>query len=60
MFTLIIREKQTKNKENISNLTVEYLEKYSSTVQQLAYRGWYQVNRQEELLTGGERGGGRW
>ena len=30
---------------------VQYLEKYSSTVQQLVYRGWHQVNRQEELLT---------
>ena len=29
------------------NLTVQYLEKYSSTVQQLAYRGWHRVNRQE-------------
>ena len=36
------------------------LEKYSSTVQQLAYRGWHWVNRQEELLTGGGRGGGKW
>ena len=45
--------------ENIFNLTVQSLEKYSSTVQQLAYRGWHRVNRQEELLTGGGRGGGR-
>eukprot|EP00069_Balaena_mysticetus_P007436 bmy_05528T0 len=35
---------------------IQYLEKYSSTVQQLAYKGWYRVNRQEELLTGGGRG----
>ena len=41
------------------NLTVQYLEKYS-TVQQLAYRGLHWVNRQEELLTGGERAGGWW
>eukprot|EP00069_Balaena_mysticetus_P019633 bmy_12318T0 len=34
---------------------VIYLEKYSSTVQQLAYRVWHRVNRQEELLTGGGR-----
>ena len=34
--------------------------KHSSTVQQLAYRGWHQVNRQEVLLTGVGRGGGRW
>ena len=32
----------------------------SSIVQQLAYRGCHQVNRQEELLTRGGRGGGRW
>ena len=29
---------------------VQYLEKYSSTIQQPASRGWHQVNRQEELL----------
>ena len=45
-------------KINIFNLTVQYLEKYNSTVQQLACRGWHQVNRQEELLTGGGSGGG--
>ena len=40
---------------------MQSLEKYSSTVQQLAYRGWHRVNRQEELLTGGgeEVGDGR-
>ena len=27
-------------------------------MQQLASRGWHRVNRQEELLTGGGRGGG--
>ena len=32
------------------NLTVQYLEKYSSTVQLLAYRDWHWLNRQEELL----------
>ena len=42
------------------DLRVLYLEKYSSPVQQLAHRGWHQVNRQEELLTGVGRGGGRW
>ena len=47
-------------KGNIFILTVQYLEKYSSAVQQLASRGWHRVNRQEELLTGGGRGGGRW
>ena len=39
-------------------ITVQYLEKYNSTEQWLAYRGWHQVNRQEELLTGGGRGCG--
>ena len=39
---------------------LQNLEKYSSTAQQLAYRGWHQVNRQEELPTGGGRGQGRW
>ena len=29
----------TKNKENIFNLTVQYLENFSSTLQQLAYQG---------------------
>ena len=29
-------------------------------IQQLAYRGWHQVNRQEELLTGRGRRSGRW
>ena len=41
------------------NLIVQYLEKYNGTVQQLAYRGWHQVNRQEELLTRGGGEGGR-
>ena len=38
---------------------VQYLEKYSSTEQQLVYRGWHCVHRQEELLTGGGKGGER-
>ena len=54
-----MHKKQTKNTENIFNLTVEYLEKHCSPVQQLAHRGWHRVNRQEELLTGGGSGGGR-
>ena len=29
----------TKNKENVLNLTVQYFGKYGSTVQQMAYRG---------------------
>ena len=60
-FTQIIhKNEQAKKQENIFHLTVKYPEKFSSTVQQLAYRGWHRVNRQEELLTGGGRGGGRW
>ena len=42
------------------SFTVQYLEKYSGTIQQLASRGWHQVNRQEELLAGGRREDGRW
>ena len=33
--------KNTENKENIFYLTVQYLEKYSSAVQQLVYMGWH-------------------
>ena len=44
----------------ILNLTGQYLEDYSSTVKELASRDWHRENRPEELLTGGERGGGRW
>ena len=33
------KQKNTKNKENIVNLTVQYLEKYSSTVQQAGIQG---------------------
>ena len=54
--TQIIHKKQPKNKENIFNLVVYYLEKYSSVVQQLAGRGWHA--RREELLTGGGRESG--
>ena len=42
----------TTNKENIFNIIVQCLEKYSSTIQQLAYKGWHWVHSQEELLTG--------
>ena len=49
---------KTKKKENIFNLTVQFLEKYSSPIQQLIYRGWHGVNRQEGLLSkGGSEGG---
>ena len=30
-----------KNKETIFNLTVQDLDEYSSTLQQLTYRGWH-------------------
>ena len=53
-------EKYSNNKKEIFNLTMQYPEKYSTTVQELAYWGWHQVNRQEELVTGGGRGGGGW
>ena len=33
--------KKTENKENTLNLRVQYLEKCSSTAQQLAYRVWH-------------------
>ena len=35
LFTQIIHKIDTKNKEDISNLTVQYFEKSSNTVQQL-------------------------
>ena len=54
LFTLIIHNKT----KNIFNLTVQLLEKYNSTVWQLAHRDWHQVSRQEELLPGGGRRGG--
>ena len=41
----------------IFNLTVQYLAKYSSSVQQLAYRGRHQVTRHKELLKKGEEVG---
>ena len=37
------------------NLSGQSHEKYVSTVQQLAYKGWHRRNRQEELLSGGGR-----
>ena len=53
LFTKIIQ----KIKKSFSIL--QYLEKKCSIVQWLAYRAWHQVNRPEELLTGGGRGGER-
>ena len=41
LFTQIIHKNKQTEKLNIFNLTVQYLEKFSSTVQQLAYRGWH-------------------
>ena len=52
LFTLITHNKT----KNIFNLTAQFLE---STVV-LAHRDWHQVGRQEELLTGGGTGDGRW
>ena len=43
LFTQIIHKKI-----NIFSLIVQYLEKCSGVVQQLASRGWHRVNRQEE------------
>ena len=40
-------------RENLLNITVQYFEKYNSTVQKLAFTDWYQVNKQEELLIRG-------
>ena len=48
------------NKESILNLTVQYLKKHSSAVQQLAHRGWHQVDQARGVTDGGGRGGGRW
>ena len=45
--------KQTRKQEDIFNLILHCLEKYSSTAQELA-------DRQGELLTGAGRGAGRW
>ena len=47
------------NTNNIAFLIIQY-STLNSTEQQQAYRGWHQVNRQEELLIGEERGCGRW
>ena len=52
LFTLITHNKT----KNIFNLTAQFLE---STVV-LAHRDWHQVGRQEELLTGGGTGDGRY
>lgn len=38
------------------NLTVQYLGKYNSSAQHLAYRGWHRAKRQEGLPTRGRRG----
>ena len=57
LFTQIMHKKI---KKTLLVLQYGILEKHSNTEQQLAYMGWCQVNGQEELLTGGGRGGGRW
>ena len=60
LFTQIIHKK-TNTHTKMFNLIIQHLEKYHSTVQQLAFRGWHQVNRQEELQLeeGEEVGDGR-
>ena len=52
---------KAKNKENIFNLTVQDLEKYSGTAQQLAYRGGHRVEGRGglEMEEGAEAGDGR-
>lgn len=42
--------KEHKSKENHFNLTVQYLEKCNSTVQQLAYKDRHPRNRQESYI----------
>ena len=60
LFTQIKHKKNKyKNKEGIFSFTVQSLGNDSSTIRQLAYRSWHQVNRQEELLMGGSGGGGK-
>ena len=54
LFTQIIHKKKK------TFLILQYNVKNNITTQQLTHRGWHQVNRQEELLMGGGRGGGRW
>ena len=53
LFAQIIHKK-TKVKQTLLIL------QYTSTVQQLACRGWHRVNRQEEVLAGGGSRSGRW
>ena len=60
LFTQIIHIKQLNRKMKHFHLTIQCLEKYTRPVQQLAYRGWHWVNKQEELLTRRGRGSGRW
>ena len=47
------KKTNTKYKEKILNFTLQDLEKYSCSVQPLAYRGMHPVNTDKELLTGG-------
>lgn len=50
LFTQTIHKKQRqKIKKTFFNLIVQYLDKYSSTTQQQAYRGLSHVNEQQEL-----------
>jgi len=62
LFTQIIHKKwASKKQENIFHLTVKYPEKFSSTVQQLAYRGWHRVTGKKSywLEEAEEAGDGR-
>ena len=47
IFTQVILKKQTQLFKKIFNLTVQYLEKFSSILSQLVYRGWRWVKSQE-------------
>ena len=64
LFIQRIRKPKQKGLKNIFKSysavsTVEsQLKHLALTAEQLVYRGWHQVNRQGELLTGGERGYG--
>ena len=45
-----IIHKKHKNKDSIFNLSVQYLEKYSSTAQQLAHRGWHRTVKKSKMV----------
>ena len=45
-------EANTKNKENILHLIVQYLEKHNSLVQQLSCKGWHACSQLEDSYVG--------